>query len=86
MRLIEWRNECFTEQMVQINEHSESINTLFFYKRPVYKRHEPEICQNFKNKIRECPGWDLVLVVFETFFSRIQIDKMTILQFLLKNW
>ena len=26
-------------------------NTLFFY-----KRHEPEICQNFKNKMRECPG------------------------------
>ena len=32
----------------------------FFYKRPVYKRHEPEICQNFKNKIRKCTGWDSV--------------------------
>ena len=28
----------------------------FFYKRPVYKRHEAEICQNFKNRIREYPG------------------------------
>ena len=25
--------------------------TLFFYKRPVYKRHEPGICQNFKDKL-----------------------------------
>ena len=30
--------------------------TFFFCKIPVYKRHEPEICQNFKNKLRECPG------------------------------
>ena len=39
---------------------------LFFY-----KRHEPEICQNFKNKIRECPGWDSVLEIFEEIISRI---------------
>ena len=40
-------------------------NTLFlFYKRPVYKRHEAEICRNFKNKIRECPGWDSLLEIF----------------------
>ena len=32
-------------------------HTLFvFYKRLFYKRHEAEICQNFKDKIRECPG------------------------------
>ena len=31
--------------------------TLFlFNKRPVYKRHEPENCHNFKNKIRNSPG------------------------------
>ena len=38
--------------------------TFFFYKRPVNKRHEPEICHNFKNKIRECSGWDSVLAIF----------------------
>ena len=32
------------------------LNTLFLHERLVYKRHEPEICQNFKNKIRYCPG------------------------------
>ena len=41
------------------------LGTLFlFYKRPVYKRHEAEICRNFKNKIRECPGWDSLLEIF----------------------
>ena len=48
--------------------------TLFsFYKRLFYKRHEAEICQNFKNKIRECPGWDSVLEIFEEFISRIAL-------------
>jgi len=28
---------------------------------------------NFKNKIRECPGWDSVLEIFKEIFSRILI-------------
>ena len=43
------------ETMLQ-NHILQKQGTLFFYKRPVYKRHEPEICRNFKNKIRKCPG------------------------------
>ena len=47
------------------------IDTLYFYKRPVYKRHEPEICQNFRNRIGECPGWDSALAISENNFIRI---------------
>ena len=43
----------------------------FFYKRLFYKRHETDIWPNFKNKIRECSGWDSVLKIFEEFTSGI---------------
>ena len=63
--------------------HSMTPSTLFlFYKRPVYKRREPEIYQNFKNKIRKCPGWDLVLVIFKrTFFNGFTSKKWIVLKF-----
>ena len=44
------------DDYVDIRQIPTCMNTLFFYKRLFYKRHEPEICQNFKNKIRQCPG------------------------------
>ena len=51
------------------NNGKEGYTFFYFYKRPVYKRHEPEICQNFKNKTRNSSGWDLVLATFKrTFF------------------
>ena len=46
-----------------------------FYKRPVYKRREPEIYQNFKNKIRECPGWDSASAIFENNFIQVSYLK-----------
>ena len=49
--------------------------TLFFYKRPVYKRHEPEICRNLKKKIRECLGWDSALAIFENNFIQVSYLK-----------
>ena len=49
----------------------EHLDYTFFLIRPVYKRQEPEICQNFKNKIRECPGWDLASAIFENNFIQV---------------
>ena len=57
------------ETMLQ-NHLLQKQGTLFFYKRPVYKRHEPEICRNFK-KIRECPGWDSASAIFENNFFQV---------------
>jgi len=58
------------------------ITLFLFYKRPVYKRREPEIYQNFKNKIRKYPGWDLVLVIFKrTFFNGFISKKWIVLKF-----
>ena len=44
-------------QRLNINANALLVNNYtFFFKRPVYKRHEPEIYQNFKNKIRDSQG------------------------------
>ena len=56
----------------------DEVNVLdvhFFYKRPVYKRHEPEICRNFKNRIKECPGWDSVSAIFKNDFIQVSYLK-----------
>ena len=47
----------------------------FFSKGPVYKRHEPEICQNIKNKIKECSGWDSALAIFKNNFIQVSYLK-----------
>ena len=56
----------------------DEVNVLdvhFFYKRPVYKRHEPEFCWNFKNRIKECPGWDSVSAIFKNDFIQVSYLK-----------
>ena len=59
-------NGLVTSNMAPAHPHATSARVYgLVYKRPVYKRHEPEICQNFKNKIWECPGWDSVLAIFK---------------------
>ena len=57
------------------NNGKEGYTFFYFYKRPVYKRHEPEICRNFKNKIKECSGWDSALAIFKNNFIQVSYLK-----------
>ena len=65
--------KTLVEHFSQTNKTLKSHTHFSFYKSLFYKRPEPEICQYFKNKIRECLGWDSVLEILKEIILSILV-------------